>query len=617
MKYLLVALLGITTAFAQSEPVTRIKGDKDTGYKIAPNLVVPNKQATKLTSTSVRIETGNGNMLPDPSFESGVLPPSSDPTAVGQYKFGCNVYGTASVITSSIANDGTKALKLSFGQGSGAFEGICGYTTILPANLAGTAMEFSIEGSFKNDIQVCVESFQITPTSLSQAPTCFNINEAGGVNKRYVFPYTPLYNYFNVLFRRLNTADTTTPREIEVDIAYHGKPKSDEAIVAKFDNISSISTYTPTITGCTVDTVDFSYQRFQNYLKINGRLRCVTPQASLFTLSLPSGLTIDSRFSTKILEGTGSRSLGSSTGNKDHVLLYYSSNTIAFGVRENPSTLDTVNAQNGSALFTANNTFYIQANLPIAEWSSQTNAAIVACQEGDLKCKETFLASVSATGVISDTNADWIQSVTLSGTNNARKAITFKSNLFTVPPVCVVSSYGCGVQTSGCSKNVMIANLSKDILTTVSILNNDSAYSAEKITIACSKTGVDSKNPNETVRLLENFYVDANEIVVGYDRIDNKTIYQRCHKITSNVYTNGVTFTTWAPNLRLLNNPVTKQDGTFQVIDQWIFLDGSTVRPFSIVYEPSTGVVSSYVVNPAVNSGVRAGDFFCAEYIKN
>jgi len=71
MKFLLIALLGITTAFAQSEPVTRIKGESETSYKISPNLIVPNKQATKLTSTSARIETGNNNLLKNPSFEAG------------------------------------------------------------------------------------------------------------------------------------------------------------------------------------------------------------------------------------------------------------------------------------------------------------------------------------------------------------------------------------------------------------------------------------------------------------------------------------------------------------------------------------------------------------------
>ena len=50
MKFLFIALLGITTAFAQSEPVTRIKGDNDASFKIAPNLKVPYKQST-ITST--------------------------------------------------------------------------------------------------------------------------------------------------------------------------------------------------------------------------------------------------------------------------------------------------------------------------------------------------------------------------------------------------------------------------------------------------------------------------------------------------------------------------------------------------------------------------------------
>ena len=49
----------------------------------------------------------------------------------------------------------------------------------------------------------------------------------------------------------------------------------------------------------------------------------------------------------------------------------------------------------------------------------------------------------------------------------------------------------------------------------------------------CNKQFPDYNEAYETVRLLENFYVDANEIVVGYDRIDNKTIYQRCHGFTS------------------------------------------------------------------------------------
>jgi len=70
MKFLLM-LLAISTAFAQSEPVTRIKGESETSYKISPNLIVPNKQATKLTSTSARIETGNNNLLKNPSFEAG------------------------------------------------------------------------------------------------------------------------------------------------------------------------------------------------------------------------------------------------------------------------------------------------------------------------------------------------------------------------------------------------------------------------------------------------------------------------------------------------------------------------------------------------------------------
>ena len=537
---------------------------------------------------------GNGNLIPtNASFE--LSPVNTDWT--------CSAIVPSA--SGAAAVDGAQGITFT---ASSASQGCTRYVS-MPEGNVGKLLEYSMYvKSTGGDVEVC----SINDSVVSNCKT-YTVGQSTDVVKVIVTdrPKNANTNANGILFRT-KTATSTT---FFGDLAYIGLPKSDEAIVAKFDNTTG---WTP----CTFSTLawsglgtvtnDLECKRDKDDLRISGTITVGTTSAAIPTIPMPTNYgTINHIY--KANKRVGIYINNESSAYHGGVVLSYTGNTLAFADRATIGsfTLQALTPTNNGSYVSANGTkVSLELSIPIAEWSSQTNAAIVACKEGPLKCKETFLASVSGTGVISDTNADWIQSVTLSGTNNARKAITFKSNLFTVPPVCVVSSYGCDTQTSGCSKNVMIANLSKDVLTTVSILNNDAQYSAEKITISCSKTDVDSKNPNETVRLLENFYVDANEIAVGYDRIDNKTIYQRCHKVVSNVTTDNVTLATWPANL----NPVNVM-GNGNVAGVWEFNGGnsSSFGTASILYISATGVVRSWISG---SHTLRAGSKSCLQYTK-
>lgn len=77
MKYVLhlvmaffFLVLTLTAAFAQGDAPTIFKGQGNTTKMVGASVQVPNNQVTKLTSSSVLVETGNNDILMNPSFES-------------------------------------------------------------------------------------------------------------------------------------------------------------------------------------------------------------------------------------------------------------------------------------------------------------------------------------------------------------------------------------------------------------------------------------------------------------------------------------------------------------------------------------------------------------------
>jgi hypothetical protein len=68
----IIALLLITSQAFGAMPPTNIKGQTDSTAKVKTSFQVPHSQATDLGGVKSLIETGNGNILPDPGFEAAV-----------------------------------------------------------------------------------------------------------------------------------------------------------------------------------------------------------------------------------------------------------------------------------------------------------------------------------------------------------------------------------------------------------------------------------------------------------------------------------------------------------------------------------------------------------------
>lgn len=619
MKFLLIALLGITTAFAQSEPVTRIKGDNDASFKIAPNLKVPYKQATKINSTTARIETGNGNMLPDPSFESGVLPSNVIPTTAGEYAVACEGSGTRGIETNVLANDGTKVLKLMYGAGIGVGVGRCGIYFKVPDNLIGTNVELSFTGAVKYGTTICARSVQSISPFATQDGHCITTNDGvADKNKSFVFSITPIYDVVYLYFTKPNGDTATgTYRQAYIDTIYIGKPKSDEAIVAKFDNTTG---WTP----CTFSTLawsglgtvtnDLECKRDKDDLRISGTITVGTTSAAIPTIPMPTNYgTINHIY--KANKRVGIYINNESSAYHGGAVLSYTGNTLAFADRATIGsfTLQALTPTNNGSNVSANGAkVSLELSIPIAEWSSQTNTALVACQEGPLKCYDDFTTHITTTsGVIDSTKnmpviAPWFTSCTAA--NPTVCTINPAFNLIN-PLSCDADYLGSG------GGQAYIAQVVGSTTTQVSIVTfastNGANVASLKFKLSCSKVDGDRRNPNTTVTPMSDMNdVKSTEWVVGYDHIDNKPIYQRCHKVVSNVTTDNVTLATWPANL----NPVNVMENG-NAAGVWEFNGGnsSSFGTASILYVRATGVVRSWISG---SHTLRAGSKSCLQYTK-
>jgi hypothetical protein len=145
--------------------------------------------------------------------------------------------------------------------------------------------------------------------------------------------------------------------------------------------------------------------------------------------------------------------------------------------------------QTGSNMFAAAETITINARIPINGWE---NSNIIIGQFNGLEsctdtyqCTDVFSAKVSAAGVVSEENIDWING-NASITSTAIYTITTKSGLFSVTPNCLASP------------NVDSRIVNYDISSSTSsslvfrVLNSSSgALTASPFNIICQKQGAD------------------------------------------------------------------------------------------------------------------------------
>lgn len=197
--------------------------------------------------------------------------------------------------------------------------------------------------------------------------------------------------------------------------------------------------YTPTFAGLgTVSSVFMQYRRVGGNLEIAGRFASGTPTATTASIGLPSNLSMTTSSVVRIAQGEMVRSAGSSLYAKNYSLLIPTSggSSLQVGVKEANDNSDPLTSQVGTSISGgAGQTFNVTASVPIVGWSATQSAITQQCIQ-DGSCENTFSAEISATGVVTGENIDWIAG-NCNDTGLSQRICTLKTGMFSDAIRCV------------------------------------------------------------------------------------------------------------------------------------------------------------------------------------
>lgn len=311
------------------------------------NIKTPNNQATKVGGIDTRLETGNTNLLINPSFEH---------STVGTGWSVTNATGTANT-TAQV--EGKKALSLSL---SGALA-VTQDSTVNATNLVGLqgVASIKIKSSDVSGLKVCVRNAGVTSSTL-----CVSI-AADGAWKRVSIPFIMTATSNGIAITSAGTTGT-----VLIDDAFVGTsdPFQDFSTLTKdYDWV----TKTTTLSGFgTSPSITCKYRRRSGTLDAQCFGVMGTAPSGTATLTLPDSLSIDTAriIASNTTSGAGQK-IG--TSSQQGASLAYSNVVTATGT--SATNIYFANSINGTAALVPANPFNggvstsISFSVPISGWS--------------------------------------------------------------------------------------------------------------------------------------------------------------------------------------------------------------------------------------------------------
>ena len=602
MKYLLLLLAFISfELFGQSEPVTQLINEN--GSKMyAPKIRVPHHQTTKISSIEARLETENDNALKNPSFESPLI------ETMGTLGWSSN----ANKSFSTDAVDGKQAIVITGNIGLSRMPKIM--STMIAINGATLANQIIIgkawyKGAGLNNSSIC-----ILPTDGSGPVDADKVcTEFGDSNGLWITKIASLRVKSTYIGYQIILGSYTVSSNSETfDKAYASiyDPK-DQATILGFKNDSKYELCTfSTFSWSGFGTVNPSLycMRDGNTLRMKGSVVFGTTTAVEGRIPLPSNYGVinthpfPSSNSSNQLVGTFYRAL--TAPNKGGVVLVSPASLNYLGL----STSETISSASinpmvfgiASTISSAGQTASFDISVPIAEWSENTNGALVTCKEGPVKCANEYSASITTgSGLVENEDVDWITSCTAAN-----------------PTVCTLREPTVNPLTCTFGGNITVGAVIRLVSRTTTTLtlgsynSSTGAFSNTPFDIKCTKQGSDYNAGYEKVLgFTEDADIRSTEwLTGGFDYISAKPIYRRCHKVASDITTHNATVVTWPANL----NPIGLNNF---YADSWsISSYGSNTNGSNINYTKSSGVVS-FEKNGTL-AKIGSGTTFCMDYVK-
>ena len=272
----------------------------------------------------------------------------------------------------------------------------------------------------------------------------------------------------------------------------------------------------------TVSAIETQCKRQGGDLLMRGKFTAGTPTAVEARLSLPlwNGVQLTSAGSSVIpslqLAGLMSQAVSSTTYFYSSVLIETSLSYVTFGRQQ--STVNALSKILGSNLTSNGDVLsFGQIRIPIEGWQ---NSNIIIGQFNGLEsclttldCSDTFSAKISAAGVVSDENVNWING---NCTNSSGLGTcTFNTSIFSVTPNCSVTYDGAGNTFAGRTASVRSASS-----TQILYITEAGSVVAAPVNIICQKQGADYVG--KTAKAVAS---DQNVRVVGATGVDMQSVY--------------------------------------------------------------------------------------------
>lgn len=373
----LIALLLISTQAFAGLPPTTIQGQSDSSSKVKSSFQVPHNQATDLGGVKSLIETGNGNILPDPGFEaatsgwtaSGGATATSNSTAKGTGSLGYDW-------DSNAASQTLMSTSVTIPNGLQSKNGVasCQIKTV-----SGTATHTLVVNDGTNDIG--------TPLTVGSSTTSFQETKIN-----FVFPASGTI--------RLKLASVAS-NEPEIYI--------DDCKISLADNVYEApivgpwESYTPTFTGFgTVTNIECKSRRNGENRDVDCKFTTGTTTATEARISLPNSLIsagtslIPSirKIGDVIFSGTGT--VADVIGSSFAVLGEPSVNYVTFGTRYSGGSALT---KTFGTTFASSASHSVNFSIPIAGYSAISAQSADQTDYGDTAYTPTFTGLGTVTGI--------------------------------------------------------------------------------------------------------------------------------------------------------------------------------------------------------------------------
>lgn len=190
--------------------------------------------------------------------------------------------------------------------------------------------------------------------------------------------------------------------------------------------------YTPTFTGFgTVTNINCGSSQIGSKAIVDCTFTSSGGTATEARVSLPSGLTIPTGLASLFQVGTFSST--DPAFFYPTVLAEQGASYLTFGYSTTSSSSGSLAKRNGNGVVSSTNTLSFTAIVPIAQYQASVPTYSDRCRD-PRNCETVFSAKVSAAGVVSEENLDWINS-NASVTNTATYGLLF--SVFSEAPNCL------------------------------------------------------------------------------------------------------------------------------------------------------------------------------------